>query len=212
MKREDYFVKWSELHGGARIEGIVKAWLIVSYALSAPLVRIRISPNALSLLGVIAAVFTFTEANHYYAIAILLVSLLSDGIDGTVAILSGKASKRGAMVDALCDRIGETFWALALWKLGAPAWIVGAAWVFAFTQEYARARIAGLGDYRIDIVTIAERPVRASFLAVALIAYDLKIAAITTLATIWALQQAVALVTVMRSGYTRLQARDRISD
>ena len=210
--RDEYFSKWSELHGGARIEGIVKAWLIISYALSTPLVRLRLSPNFLSLLGVVAAIFTYTEANHYYAIAILLLSLLSDGIDGTVAILSSKASKRGAMVDALCDRVGETFWALALWKLGAPAWIVGAAWVFAFTQEYARARIAGLGDFRIDVVTIAERPVRASFLAVALIAHDLKISAITTLATVWALQQAVALVTVMRSGYTRLQARDRISD
>lgn len=212
MKREDYFARWSELHGGARVTGIVKGWLTISFALSNPLVRIKVSPNALSLLGVIASIFTYTQAHHYYAIAILAISLLSDGIDGTVAILSGKASKRGAMVDAICDRIGETFWALALYKLGAPAWIVGTAWVCAFTQEYARARIAGLGDYRIDVVTIAERPVRASFLAIALVAYDLKIAAVTTLATVWALQQAVALVTVMRSGYLRMQAADRLGD
>ena len=212
MKREDYFAQWSELHGGARVSGIVKGWLIISYALSAPLVRLKVSPNSLSVLGVVASIFTYTEAKHYYALAILALSLVSDGIDGTVAILSGKASKRGAMVDALCDRIGETFWALALYKLGAPAWIVGAAWVCAFTQEYARARIAGLGDYRIDVVTIAERPVRASFLAIALVAYDLKIAAVTTIATIWALQQAVALVTVMRSGYIRMQAADRLGD
>ena len=116
------------------------------------------------------------------------------------------------MLDAICDRVGEAFWALAFYKLGAPAWIVGSAWVFAFTQEYCRARIAGLGDYRIDVVTIAERPVRASFLAVAIVAYDLKIAAVTTLATVWALQQAVALVTVMRSGYQRLQAPDSVGD
>ena len=212
MKREDYFARWSELHGGARVAGIVKGWLIISYAISQPLVRLRISPNLLSVLGVVAAVFTYSEAHRNYCIAILGVSLLSDGIDGTVAILSGKASTRGAMVDALCDRIGETFWALAFYKLGAPAWIVGAAWVFAFTQEYARARIAGLGDYRIDVVTIAERPVRASFLAVAILAYDLKIAAATTLATVWMLQQAVALVMVMRSGHTRLSAPDHLSD
>ncbi len=212
MRRDDYFARWSELHGGARISGIVKGWLSISYALSTPLVRLKVSPNSLSLLGVIASIFTYTEANHYYAIAILALSLVSDGIDGTVAILSGKASKRGAMVDAICDRIGETFWALALYKLGAPAWIVGVAWVCAFTQEYARARIAGLGDYRIDVVTIAERPVRASFLAIALVAYDLKFAAVTTIATVWALQQAVALVTVMRSGYIRMQAADRLGD
>ena len=212
MNREAYFQRWSELHGGARVVGVVKAWLVISYAISRPLVKIKVSPNALSALGVIAAVFTYTEARRGYCIVILALSLLSDGIDGTVAILSGKASTRGAMVDALCDRIGETLWALAFYKLGAPAWIIGAAWVFAFTQEYARARIAGLGDYRIDVVTFAERPVRASFLAVAIVAYDLKIAAATTLATVWAIQQAIALVMVMRSGHTRLSAPDSVSD
>ena len=212
MNREEYFHRWSELHGGARVTGIVKWWLTISYSISRPLVRIKVSPNALSILGVIAAVFTYTEARRDYCIAILAVSLVSDGIDGTVAILSGKASTRGAMVDAVCDRIGETLWALAFYKLGAPAWIVGAAWVFAFTQEYARARIGGLGDYRIDVVTIAERPVRASFLAVAIVAYDLKIAAATTLATVWAIQQAIALVMVMRSGHTRLSAPDSVGD
>jgi archaetidylinositol phosphate synthase len=212
MNREAYFQRWSELHGGARVVGVVKAWLVISYALSRPLVKIRVSPNALSILGVVAAVFTYTEARRGYCIAILALSLLSDGIDGTVAILSGKASTRGAMVDAVCDRIGETLWALAFHKLGAPAWIVGTAWVFAFTQEYARARIGGLGDYRIDIVTIAERPVRASFLAVAIVAYDLKIAAATTLATVWAIQQGIALVMVMRSGHARLSATDSVGD
>lgn len=212
MNRKAYFARWSELHGGASITGIVKGWLTISYFLSTPLVRLRISPNALSLMGVVASIFTYTEAHRKYAVAILALALLSDGIDGTVAILSGKESKRGAMVDAISDRIGETFWALALYKVGAPAWIVASAWLLAFTQEYARARIAGLGDYRVDVVTIAERPVRASFLAIALVAFDFKIAAITTLATVWAIQQGIALVTVMRSGYKRLRASDRIGD
>ncbi len=212
MKRERYFTCWSEIHGGAEISGIVKVWLIISYRLCAPLVRLKISPNLLSLLGVAAAAFTYTEVKHRYAIALLALSLLSDGIDGTVAILSGKVGKRGAMVDAICDRIGETLWALAFYKLGAPAWVVATAWLFAFTQEYARARIAGLGDYRIDIVTIAERPVRASFLAIAIVAFDLQIAAATTLAVLWSVQQGVALVMVMRSGYNRLSAPDSVSD
>ena len=212
MSRQKYFERWSELHGGASISGIVKWWLTVSYAISSPLVRLRISPNALSALGVLTAIFSYIEAKHLYAVGILALSLLSDGIDGTVAILSGKASKRGAMVDAICDRAGETFWALAFYALGAPAWIVATAWLFAFTQEYARARISGLGEYRIDVVTIAERPVRASFLAIALIAYDLKIAAVTTLAIVWTVQQGISLVMVMRSGHTRLSAPDSFGD
>lgn len=212
MNREKYFAAWSELHGGAKISGIVKGWLIISYAISRPLVSLRISPNVISLIGVLASVFTYSEAHRNYCIAILGASLLSDGIDGTVAILSGKVSKRGAMFDAISDRVSEVFWALAFYKLGAPAWIIGTAFIFAFTQEYARARIAGLGDSRIDVVTIAERPVRASFLAVAILAYDLNIAAITTLAVVWMIQQAIALVTVMRSGHSRLSATDSIGD
>jgi phosphatidylglycerophosphate synthase len=212
MNRDHYFDEWSHLHGGAGVTGVVKGWLTISYALSKPLVSLKVSPSLISVIGVIAAVFTYTEARRDYCIALLAISLVSDGIDGTVAILSGKASKRGAMLDALCDRIGEALWALAFYKLGAPAWIIGTAWVLAFTQEYCRARIAGLGDYRIDVVTIAERPVRASFLAVAIVAYDLKIVAVTTLAVIWTIQQAVALVTVMRSGYIRLSATDDLSD
>ena len=86
------------------------------------------------------------------------------------------------------------------------------AWLCAFTQEYARARIAGLGDFRIDVVTICERPVRAAYLAVALIAYDAKIHFITTIVSLWALQQLIALVTVMRSGYRRLSTPDSVSD
>lgn len=212
MTQEEYFDTWSKLHGGAAIKGVVKGWLTISYAVSRPLVALKISPNLLSVFGVIAAVFTYSQAQNNYCIAILGVSLLSDGLDGTLAILSGKASKRGAMVDAMCDRVSEVFWALAFYKLGAPAWIVGTAFVFAFTQEYARARIAGLGDYRIDIVTIAERPVRASFLAVAFLAYDLKIAAMTTLAVVWMVQQGVALVMVMRSGHTRLSTTNSTGD
>ena len=212
MNREKYFSTWSELHGGAKIRGIVKGWLAISYAISRPLVSLKISPNLISLIGVFASVLTYSQARHNYCIAFLGISLLSDGIDGTVAILSGKASKRGAMFDAICDRVSEVFWALAFYKLGAPAWVIGAAFVFAFTQEYARARIAGLGDYRIDVVTIAERPVRASFLAVAIIAYDLKIAAMTTLGVVWMIQQAVALVTVMRSGHSRLSVTESLGD
>ena len=127
-------------------------------------------------------------------------------------MFAAKVARISFKVPALSDRIGETFWVLAFYKLGAPAWLIAIAWVLAFTQEYCRARIAGLGDYRIDVVTIAERPVRASFLAVAILAYDIKVSAITTLAVVWTVQQAIALVTVMRSGYTRLSATDRLGD
>lgn len=212
MNRNTYFGTWSSLHGGATVTGIVKVWLTISFALSKPLAAAKISPNVLSAIGVIASIFTYTQARENYCLVLLALALICDGIDGTVAILSSKVSKRGAMVDAISDRVSEAFWAFAFYRLGAPAWLIGAAWVAAFTQEYCRARIAGLGDYRIDIVTIAERPVRASFLAVAILAYDLKINAVTTLASIWLGFQIVSLVMVMRSGYTRLSGTDHLGN
>jgi len=212
MTREDYFDTWSSLHGGARVTGIVKVWLGAAFVLSKPFAKVRLSPNWISLVGVVASVFTYTQARKDFCIALLALALLCDGIDGTVAILSNTATKRGAMVDAICDRISEAFWAFAFFSLGAPAWLVGAAWVIAFTQEYSRARMAGLGEYRIDVVTIAERPVRASFLAVALLAYDLNIHAVTTLAAVWFAFQIVSLAMVMRSGYSRLRGTDHLGD
>ncbi len=212
MNRATYFDTWSKLHGGAKVAGVVKIWLRSSFVLSKPFVRIKISPNWISLIGVVASIFTYTEARKDYCLALLALALICDGIDGTIAILTEKATKRGAMVDAISDRVSEAFWAFAFYRLGAPAWLVGTAWVIAFTQEYCRARIAGLGDYRIDIVTIAERPVRASFLALAILAYDVKIDAVTTLASIWLAFQIVSLVMVMRSGYTRLSGSDHLGD
>ncbi|MEJ0014696.1 MAG: CDP-alcohol phosphatidyltransferase family protein [Actinomycetota bacterium] len=212
MNREEYFKTWSKLHGGAKVTGIVKVWLRASFVLSKPFVRIKISPNWISLIGVIASIFTYTEARKDYCLALLILALICDGIDGTIAILTDKATKRGAMVDAICDRVSEAFWAFAFYRLGAPAWLVGAAWVIAFTQEYSRARIAGLGEYRIDVVTVAERPVRASFLALAILAYDLKIDAVTTLVAIWFAFQIVSLVMVMRSAYTRLSGTDNLGN
>jgi hypothetical protein len=44
-------------------------------------------------------------------------------------------------------------------------------WTIASTQEYARARLASLGHTEIGVVTPTERPVRAIFMAFALIFY-----------------------------------------
>jgi phosphatidylglycerophosphate synthase len=57
------------------------------------------------------------------------------------------------------------------WRLGIPAWVVITMWTIASTQEYARARLASLGHREIGVVTPTERPVRAIFMAFALLFY-----------------------------------------
>jgi CDP-diacylglycerol--glycerol-3-phosphate 3-phosphatidyltransferase len=109
----------------------------------------------------------------FWAIPLLVLSLYADGIDGSVAILQGRTSSFGAVLDASADRISEALWFYVAYKIGAPAWLVLATYVIASTQEYARAKLGGLGVSDLGVVTPAERPVRASFIFIALVSYAL---------------------------------------
>jgi phosphatidylglycerophosphate synthase len=134
-----------------------------------------------------------------------VLSLFCDGIDGSLAMISEKSSTRGAMIDSIVDRLSEVFWALTFYRLGADFRLIALAWVLAFTQEYLRARGAGLGEREIGAVTIAERPVRASLLFIALIGYLLGFELVNILAAIWASMQLNAFVHLSRVFFKRLK-------
>ena len=198
MNREQFFTRWSELHGGAKITGIVKWWLSISFAISRPLAWI--SPSLITCSALVFAGLFLYWVPAPIAILYLVLTLAIDGIDGTVAILAGKVSKTGAILDALIDRLVESAWAYGLFLMGAPWELVLAAWLAAFVQEYMRARAAGLGESEVGIVTIAERPVRATLIFIALIVNWVGIAETSQIATIaagiWAGMQIFALITL----------------
>jgi archaetidylinositol phosphate synthase len=56
MKRDEFFVAWSGLHGGAKIEGVVKTWLQISFALVNILAKLKVSPNFLTFSGLAFAI------------------------------------------------------------------------------------------------------------------------------------------------------------
>lgn len=202
MKRSEFFAEWSRIHGGAEIKGIVKAWLIVSYALTRPLVRLRITPNLLTIASIaIGGLFLWTIDSNF-AIALLALSLALDGIDGTLAITSGRVTKFGAALDAVADRIVEALWAYGLFLIGGPWQLVMLAWLASFIQEYMRARSGGLGIKELLIVTPAERPVRATFIFIALVARAVDLDLVLILTMCWALLQsysALRLFILLRS-------------
>jgi len=206
MNRNNFFVNWSKLHGGAHVTGIVRAWLTISYFLVKPLQILRITPSTVSLIGLVAGVFTWLESGKSWGIALLIVSLVADGIDGSLAIITNQTSAWGAELDSVIDRLVEFFWALAFIKLGAPVVVVGIAWSCAITQEYVRARAGGVGYRNINVVTICERPVRASLLFVAMVAYLIPFQIITEIAWVWLVMQAYSLVVVLRDSYAALQS------
>ena len=189
MKKEEFRLTWSALHGGAEIKGIVKAWLDISFSSAKALSKLHVTPNILTLLGVAFAVAMAVNPLSLWTIPLLVLSLYADGIDGSVAIFQGRNSSLGAILDASADRISEAIWFYVAYKIGAPAWLVLATYVIASTQEYARARLGGLGISDLGVVTPAERPVRASFIFIALVASALDLNLISVaLAVLFVLQ------------------------
>lgn len=77
------------------------------------LVKLRLSPNAVSILGMVfgvsaAYLLYFHSVSVYYSIAglfMLLVWHVMDGADGRVARITGKQSDLGKIIDGICDYI-----------------------------------------------------------------------------------------------------------
>lgn len=215
MVREEFFDRWSEVHGGAEIKGIVRLWLSISFRVASLLRRLKVTANSMTVFGVIIALLLIVAlrdegskqaAPLLIAALLLVISLAADGVDGSLALLTGHVSRRGAALDAIADRLAESFWAFAFIQIGADYRVVVMAWLMAQTQEYIRARLGGLGVSEIGVVTVSERPVRASFLAVALVIALIYAAsgageilavtltsAVTIIAALWLLLQTIAL-------------------
>ena len=205
MNKDEYLTTWSALHGGAKIDGIVKAWLNISFALVKPLAKLQVTPNILTLGGLICAILLWQFPHSWPAALFLIASLMFDGIDGSLAIVTRVTSKFGAFTDSFVDRLSEIFWALALYELGAPKALVFAALLTTYIQEYLRARSGGLGHNEIGIVTICERPVRASLIFIAILAnlFSLQIAPV--ISAIWLGMQLFALLQLTKTFYNRLR-------
>ena len=174
LTESEFKDRWSKLHGGADVEGVVGGWLSFSYQAARVCTALRITPNLLTLLGLLTAIAMALSTYAAIALLLLVVSLFFDGIDGSVAIFQHRESKFGATLDSVVDRISEALWFYALYAIGVPAWVPITLWSVAAFQEYARAKLVSLGVSDIGVVTPAERPVRASFLFIVLILECLK--------------------------------------
>jgi CDP-diacylglycerol--glycerol-3-phosphate 3-phosphatidyltransferase len=204
LSKDEFKTKWSSLHSDAETTGIVGAWLNISYRFGLICTLLRISPNALTVLGLLGAVATAVTAQSAWAIVFLVFSLFCDGIDGSVAIFQHRESKFGATLDSVVDRISEALWFYALYAIGVPAWIPITLWSVAAFQEYARAKLVSLGVNDIGVVTPAERPIRASFLFIVLILNQLSLPGVTELSIFFLLVQIYSFISVVRFSRSQL--------
>jgi phosphatidylglycerophosphate synthase len=167
---DEYAVAWSRLHGGfdpRTASPVVRGWVLGAYEIGSWLGRRRVSPLSVTLAGVLlclAVPLAALAGPAGLAVGALLVLLAAaaDGLDGAVAVVSGRVSRAGFVYDSVADRVGEVGWLAAFWVAGAPGWLVVAAGAASWLHEYVRARAAAAGMDEIGVVTVGERPTRVS--------------------------------------------------
>jgi phosphatidylglycerophosphate synthase len=205
MNKDEFFSIWRRLHGDANISGIVKGWLSISYVVVKPLSKARVSPNILTIFGLLFGVLLYANAETFWAPVLLVLSLICDGIDGSLAIITNKSTKWGAILDSTVDRLTEIFWVLALYKIGADLKPLIIVLLAASVQEYVRARAAGLGVSEVGIVTFAERPVRASFVFIVFISLQFNFIIYNQIIICWLALQLISLIMLSRFTYSKLR-------
>lgn len=171
--RQEYLALWSGTHGGVdtRRRGFVRGWLSVVYLAARPFARWGVAPDVVSVLGVLVAVCVVPLAWaggrwSLLVVPVVLGSGLLDGVDGAVALMTGRSSAWGAVLDAVADRCSDLAFVVALLAVGGfddagwLVWLAAACGALTLLHEYLRARagLAGLDD--VGVVTVAERPTR----------------------------------------------------
>ncbi len=171
--REGYFDRWAVLHGGVdpRASGLVRLWLGLTYTVARPLARSRVAPDLLTLLGLVVSltVVPLAWAGGRWpllAVPVVVVSGLLDNVDGAVAVLTDRATRWGAVLDSVADRVSDVAYVVALLALGGfgdsalVRWCAAVAAGLVLLQEYARARATAGGMDDVGVVTVSERPTR----------------------------------------------------
>jgi CDP-diacylglycerol--glycerol-3-phosphate 3-phosphatidyltransferase len=164
LSREEYLAAWSRWHGGTGTDSaLVRGWLTAAYTLARPLAGLPpVLATALGLLVAAAAVPPAAAGGGWLVLAGVLVGLsgLLDSLDGALAIGTGRASRRGFVLDSVVDRLAEAAYAAALWVAGAPGWLAAAFGALCWLPDYLRARAGQAGVAETGALSVWERPTR----------------------------------------------------
>lgn len=174
---DEYASTWARLHGGfdpRRATPVVAGWLRMSYQIGFVLSRLRVTPTMVTVLGTLlcAAVplaVVWSALGPVAGAVLVLLAAVADSVDGAVAVVTGRTSRLGYVYDSVADRLGEAFWLLAFWLVGAPGLLVVVAGALSWLHEYVRARAVSAGMKEIGAVTAGERPSRVSVALVGLL-------------------------------------------
>lgn len=217
MTKVEYLRRWSSLHGDMdpNDNRLVSFWLGVVYVLARPFVAIGAAPNAVTGVGAVVSLIVVAAAvggGHWVLLAgvLVLLSGVLDNLDGAVAVMTGKSSRWGYVLDSMADRVADVCYLIALVVVGAPTWMAVGAGVLTFLQEYVRARAGAAGMSEIGVVSVWERPSRVLVTGLFLVAAGIHLPWAVQLASLGA---ATSLVLAL-AGITQvvLMVRRRMLD
>ena len=97
------------------------------------------------------------------------LSGLLDSLDGALAIGTGRASRRGFVLDSVVDRLSEAAYAGALWVAGAPGRLAVAFGALCWLPDYLRARAGQAGVAETGALSVWERPTRVAMAGLTLV-------------------------------------------
>ena len=171
---DEYAQGWAALHGGydpRRGAPLARVWLRAWYGVARVAGRLRVPPLAVTVLGLLLSVGVPLVAgvNPFAAAGLVLLAAGADTVDGAVALLTGRTSRLGAVYDSVADRLAEACWAVAIWRLGVPGWLVVAVGGLCWLHEYVRARAAAAGIADVGALTVGERPTRVIMVVTGLV-------------------------------------------
>jgi phosphatidylglycerophosphate synthase len=168
---DDGVAGWSRLHGqDVSGNALAVGWLRLIHRLARYCTGV--SPDVLTGCGVLTGISAVALAGaagpwRWGTLALVLATGVLDGLDGAVALRTGRARPLGAVWDAFADRLTDLCFAGVLLVLGAPVPWCAALAGLVLCHEYLRARAQGAGMTGAGAITVAERPTRIVVVAVA---------------------------------------------
>ncbi|MEM2115903.1 MAG: archaetidylinositol phosphate synthase [Candidatus Woesearchaeota archaeon] len=131
--------------------------------LAKPFAKLKISPNQLTVIGlIITLIGSFFISKNYQVIGclIILIGSLIDALDGSLSRLTKKTSNFGGFLDSTLDRISDAaiFYSAAYAKI--VSWEISTLGMIAsFLVSYTRSRaeLAGSGRFAVGIAERGER-------------------------------------------------------
>jgi phosphatidylglycerophosphate synthase len=178
---DEHVRAWAQLHLTEAPGGFVGGWLRLSGRVARPIAAAGISPNAVTVAALVAALAAVPLAlidgwpGPAAACAAVTISGLLDALDGAVAVQAGRATRVGFLLDSALDRLADAAFAVALAVVAGSGWpLPVAATAAVWYLEYVRARATLAvpeGAERASgrqVITPGERPTRIILTAVGL--------------------------------------------